>query len=256
MRVFTITVCLLFLVVKISAIPVIDVLQIGIVTSAHNAENANLEGFVIDTTLVPSLSEINDFSVFDVLYLDEHVDDLSNPFANKENDVRNAIISQGLRLIVSSGNSGTLVNTPGEIAFFNSVASIIGFHPNPTSINGAIELTSAGASNPFFTGEGIPGNNAINIADIDQETRHAYAEFGNSVVLAIDQSGNPVIMQGQLGEGDFILQGLEPLETGINASQPEKDFVGNELFTVIPEPSTWVFLLTALGALIRKRILS
>ncbi len=77
--VFIFFVALLFI-SGISHAKMLNILSVGIPQSNHNPIHANLEGVTLNVTQSNSLSGVN-LDEFDILFLDEHVDDLTNPFA-------------------------------------------------------------------------------------------------------------------------------------------------------------------------------
>ena len=230
---------LLSIAAVINASP-IRILHLG--SSSHSPAEANSANIPLDVTVVSSLNGQN-LSNFDILSIDEHP-----PSTFDVNLVRNAV-ENGLGLVFNPGSTGNPV--------YDEIGDVLGTNFTPVGQSGAFQLTNDGANHPIFTGAGIPGNNSINIQDLDNQSRHAVSN-PIGTVLATDGAGRAVIFTGTLGQGRFLINTFEPLES---TSVQEAQYMANVYhfvaqggnFAPVPEPSTYLFLGLGIFALYRRK---
>lgn len=150
-----------------------------------------------------------DLSMFDVVYADEHAN-----FGTRTNDIKNAIQSGALGFV-------------GALAPISNTNAVLGTSMN-FSWGGVSSLTATTAPSALLSGAGLTNGAAVNLANVNNQSRARLSGSGWNTVLVQDQLNRPVIVEGTLGQGNWIYMGLEPMEFS-SPNADERQLVWNAL---------------------------
>lgn len=215
---------------------------INVIDANNNHAVGNLSG--VSAYYTSSLSGVT-LSNYDAIYLDEHSGSFLTGY---ETQIRNAMMNDGLGLVFEYSSATTLA----------PLSTILGFSPtlstagdNYSSTIGTFALTTAGTNHMAFTGIGLEGGAAVNIATLNRVNRSKayYTNVPTGVEILATTGGNPLILTGVLGQGRYFLVNVELLEGG--SIQNELNLARNALFYVtqvpVPEPASIFMLLLAIS---------
>ena len=204
----------------------IDVLHVG----GHSSNYAQSGSINVTQVNGTGLNSIN-LADFDVIYADEHAS-----YGSRTTDVSNAI---------QNGDLAFVGGLP-YYASFPVLNSILGTNVSRGTGALAANVTAAGASSQIFNG--------VNVGNLLNGTRSGITGSGWSSVLATNQTGDPLAVEGRQGAGGFVLFGLEPME--YNPNSDEISFVRNAVnyaaslnVAPVPVPAALPLLAMGLGAL-------
>jgi len=200
----------------------------------------------VNATYVSSLSGVN-LANYDAIYIDEHS---SSFLSGYETAIRNTMMTKSLGLVVEFTGATQL----------SQISTILGFSPaistvadNYAGTIGAFALTAAGSSHMTFTGTGLEGGLAVNIANLNRINRSKayYTNVPTGVEILATSGGNPLVITGVLGQSRYYLVNVELLEGSSNTD--ELRLAHNALFYVtqvpVPEPGTCILLVLAISGL-------
>ena len=182
----------------------LNVLHVG----SHLTSYENLGDMNVTKTNGSGLNAL-DLSQFDVVYADEHAG-----FGSRAGDINAAIQSGALGFV------GALTPIAGANAVLGTSMNF--------SWSGVSSLTATTAPSALLSGTGLTNGAAVNLANVNNQSRAHLSGSGWSTVLVEDQSNRPVIVEGSLGQGNWIYMGLEPMEFS-SPNADERQLVWNAL---------------------------